>query len=235
MPNIELLNCDCIEFMKGLEDNAFSLAIVDPPYGINLNVNTGAQSGQQFGNAAAKKRTYLIKNWDKSIPNKDYFDELFRISNNQIIWGGNHMANYLPNKSGWIFWDKDNGNNDFSDGELAWTSFNKGLRKFKYTWNGMLQGNMKNKEIRIHPTQKPVALYKWLLNNYAKENDKILDTHGGSMSIAIACYDLGFDLTLCELDEDYYKAGKKRFEAHKAKYAPAKDIPITKNGEYKLF
>ena len=120
------------------------------------------------------------------------------------------MVEYLRPSMGWIFWDKDNGSNGFSDGELAFTSFERGLRKHKYTWNGMIQGNMKDKESRIHPTQKPVALYKWLLQNYAKQGDKILDTHVGSGSSLIACLDLGFDVTGCELDKDYYDASMKR-------------------------
>lgn len=214
MPNIELLNIDCIEYMKTVPDKHFELAIVDPPYGINHSEIAGKQSGTKYGNAAAVKREYTIKDWDKQIPPTEYFLELNRVSKNQIIWGANYMTEHLPPSMGWVFWDKDNGTNGFSDGELAYTSFEKGLRKVKITWNGMIQHDMKNKEQRIHPTQKPVALYKWLLTNYAKKGDKILDTHGGSMSIAIACHDYGFDLTLCELDKDYYDAGVKRYNNH---------------------
>jgi site-specific DNA-methyltransferase (adenine-specific) len=213
---LQITNEDNMELMARYEDNHFDLAIVDPPYGINHSQIAGKQSGSKYGNAAAKKRDYQIKDWDSEIPNEQYFDELFRVSKNQIIWGANYMTMYLPPSMGWIFWDKDNGDNGFSDGELAFTSFKKGLRKIKVTWNGMLQYDMKNKEDRFHPTQKPIRLYEWLLMNYAKEGDKILDTHLGSGSIAIACHNLGFDLTACELDKDYYEAALKRIEQHQS-------------------
>ena len=135
------------------------------------------------------------------------------MSINQIIFGGNYFIDNLHNTSCMIVWDKDNSGN-FADAELAWTSFKTAVRIFRYRWNGMLQQDMKNKELRIHPTQKPVALYKWLLTNYAKQGDKILDTHGGSMSIAIACHDLGYDLDLCEIDKEYFESGKTRLERH---------------------
>lgn len=153
---------------------------------------------------------------DKESPPIDYFNELLRVSKNQIIWGANHFISKIPyDSSCWIVWDKDNGYNDFADCEIAWTSFKSSIRKFKWRWQGMLQENMKAKQIRIHPNEKPIALYKWLLQNYAKQGDKILDTHGGSMSIAIACWDLCFDLDLWEIDEDYFEAGKKRFNDYK--------------------
>ncbi len=171
-------------------------------------------SGQQYGNAAAKKRTYDAKDWDKNTPDKKYFDELFRVSKNQIIWGGNYFSEFLPSMSGWIVWDKNNGENNFSDCELAWTSFDKGLRMFKSTWNGMLQHDMKNKQDRIHPTEKPYRLYKFCLSLYAKEGYKILDTHLGSGSIAIACHDFNYNLTACELDEEYFNKAMQRIKNH---------------------
>ena len=213
---INLYNMDCMEAMKDMADNQYDLAIVDPPYGINHSEIAGKQSGKKYGNAAAAKKNYTIKDWDKKIPSKLYFENIFRVSKNQIIWGANYMTNYIPPSMGWIFWDKDNGSNGFSDGELAFTSFKKGLRKVKILWNGMLQYDMKNKEDRIHPTQKPIKLYEWLLMNYAKEGDKILDTHLGSGSIAIACHNLGYDLTGCELDKEYYEAAIKRLNEHTA-------------------
>jgi len=205
-----------MELMARYEDNYFDLAIVDPPYGIDHANKAGKMSGQQYGKSAAKKRNYKAKDWDIEIPTLKYFNELNRVSKNQIIWGGNYFAHLLKPKSGWVFWDKDNGKNNFSDGELAWTSFNCGLRMKKITWNGMIQYDMKNKEDRFHPTQKPIRLYEWLLMKYAKENNKILDTHLGSGSIAIACHNLGYDLTACELDKEYYEAAMKRIEQHKA-------------------
>jgi len=197
--------------MSRYPDNYFDLAIVDPPYGINVT-----NQSQGKGGGVAKKIEYKKTDWDKYAPNTDYFEELIRVSKNQIIWGANHFISRIPfDSSCWIVWDKDNGQTDFADCELAWTSFKTSVRMLKWKWAGMLQQNMKNKEQRIHPTQKPVALYKWLLKNYANEGDKILDTHLGSGSISIACHDLGFDLTACELDFDYYNAAIKRIEDHK--------------------
>lgn len=145
----------------------------------------------------------------------EYFQELFRVSKNQIIWGANHFISRIPYDSPcWIVWDKQNGENDFADCELALTSFKSAVRIFRFRWAGMLQGNMKNKEIRIHPTQKPVALYSWLLRNYAKTGYKILDTHLGSGSIAIACHDFGYELTGIELDKDYFDKAVARIEEH---------------------
>jgi site-specific DNA-methyltransferase (adenine-specific) len=155
------------------------------------------------------KRFSKGKNWDNETPTQEYFTELFRVSKNQIIWGGNYFI--LPCVRGWIFWDKNiNGSSSFSDGELAWTSFDRVLRKAEITYNGFLGADTN----RVHPTQKPVALYKWLLDKYAKEGDKILDTHLGSGSIAIACYEYGFNLTGFELDSEYYNAAKSRIENH---------------------
>ena len=228
MPKIELHNIDCMEYMKGLDDNAFELAIVDPPYGIGESGKTNASRGSAAGTnkwkgsrnttgAGIPSTKFAQKEWDLEPPNKKYFTELQRVSKNQIIWGANHfMQNLQLGSPCWIVWDKDNGATDFADCELAYTSFNTAVRKFKYTWNGMLQGDMKNKEHRIHPTQKPVKLYEWLLANYAKEGDKILDTHLGSGSSAIAAHYGGFDFVGCELDEDYFKATQERIKRETA-------------------
>lgn len=213
---LTITNEDNMALMARYPDKHFDLAIVDPPYGIDHANKAGKMSGQQYGNAAAKKRTYESKDWDKKTPRQEYWDELFRVSKNQIVWGGNYFSEYLPSRSGWIVWDKDNGENNFSDCELAWTSFNKGLRMFKSRWNGMLQHDMKNKQDRIHPTEKPYRLYKFCLELYATPGQTILDTHLGSGSIAIACHDYGFDLTACELDKDYYEAAMKRINNHLA-------------------
>lgn len=184
--------------MKEFPDKHFELAIVDPPYGINF-----AQT--HTGNGWVVRES---KDWDKSIPPPEYFKELFRVSKNQIIWGANYMVEYLPPSMGWIFWDK--GQRDFSlaDGELAFTSFKRALRVFEYSRAAL------NKERGDHPTEKPVALYKWLLDKYAKPGDKILDTHLGSGTIAIACHDYKFDLTACEIDPEYYSAAMKRIKNH---------------------
>ena len=205
----EVTNEDCMEGMTRYPDKYFDLAIVDPPYGINMD------GGNIGGNNCGKTKDYTKKNWDNKIPDKEYFNELKRISKNQIIWGANHFVEniYQSNSSCWIVWDKDNTGN-FADCELAYTSFKTAVRMFTFRWNGMLQQDMKNKEFRIHPTQKPVALYKWLLNNYAKQGDKILDTHLGSGSSRIAAYEMGFDFTAFELDAEYFQAQEKRYKNH---------------------
>ena len=208
---IEITNECNMELMKRYPDNHFELAIVDPPYGI------GESSKDNKGRSKlAKSKNYGNKTWDNSAPNKDYFIELKRVCKNVIIWGANHFIENIPNSSSscWVVWDKQNGNNDFADCELAYSSFKTAVRKYSFRWHGMLQGDMKNKETRIHPTQKPVKLYEWLLMKYAKEGDKILDTHLGSGSIAIACHNLKFDLTACELDKEYYNASIKRINNH---------------------
>jgi len=193
-----------MEALAGFEDNAFDLAIVDPPYGIG------------FSNKIRDKKN---KNWDNSIPNPKYFKEIKRVSKNQIVWGANYFpALWVNGCKGFIFWDKDPSTPNYSDGELAWTSFDKLAKRFYYAWNGLADGiKGRNKKTKtIHPTQKPVKLYEWLLMNYAKEGYKILDTHLGSGSIAIACHNLGYDLEGYELDKDYYEAASKRLKDHQS-------------------
>jgi site-specific DNA-methyltransferase (adenine-specific) len=204
---ITITNEDNMLLMARYPDNYFDLAIVDPPYGIG----EGSKKIHSRGKSQLK---YTAKDWDSEPPNQKYFDELFRVSKNQIIWGANHFIERInKNSSCWIVWDKD-GFGDQADCEIAWTSFKTAVRKYKYTWNGFRQEDMKNKEVRFHPTQKPAALYKWLLDKYAKHGDKILDTHLGSGSIAIACHDYGFDLTACELDKEYYDKAIERIKNH---------------------
>lgn len=211
---LTITNEDNMELMARYTDNYFDLAIVDPPYGIGF-----AGFEKHYGGGKAKTKTSLHKPFfggDKNPPNKEYFNQLIRVSKNQIIWGANHFIENIPNanSSSWIVWNKINGDNPFADAELAWSSFNTAVRLFEFKWQGMLQGDMKNKETRIHPTQKPVALYKWILDKYAKQGDKILDTHLGSGSIAIACHDYGFDLTACELDKEYFDKAMQRINNH---------------------
>ena len=204
----EVRNMDCMEFMKQFPDQFFDLAVVDPPYGIGED---GAKNHSRSKCAEATK--YTPKQWDKAAPTEVYFKELMRVSKNQIIWGANHFISRMPyNSSCWLVWDKLNGNNDFADCELAWTSFKKAVRRFVFRWAGMLQGNMKDKEIRIHPTQKPKALYAWIFENFARRGQKILDTHLGSGSSRIAAYHAGLDFYGCELDEEYFDKAKERFE-----------------------
>ena len=201
---------DCMEFMKELPDNYVDLACLDIPYGIDA-ANMSLGSG---GGVYRKKEAYQKKDWDKELPSDEYFYEIFRISKNQIFWGANHFIEKIPyNSSCWIVWDKNNGATDFADCELAWTSFNMPVRKFKFTWSGFIQGNMKDKEKRIHPTQKPRELYAFCYK-LAKLDKKsiILDTHTGSQSSRIAAYKLGFDFIGYEIDPDYFKDGCERFE-----------------------
>jgi site-specific DNA-methyltransferase (adenine-specific) len=197
---IHITNEDNMLLMARYPDNYFDLAIVDPPYGIGADNHAGKKENGW--------KQWEKKNWDNQIPNKKYFEELFRVSKNQIVWGGNYMTEYLKPSMGWVIWDK--GQRDFSlaDGEMAWTSFNKAMRIWEYARAKTISNN------KIHPTQKPVALYKWILDKYAKENDKILDTHLGSGSIAIACHDYGFELTACELDKEYYGKAIERIQNH---------------------
>ena len=208
-----------MELMARYEDNHFDLAIVDPPYGINYDGNTTVKGKSGKANTFSDKQHHKKKGWDKYRPSEEYFKELFRVSKNQVIWGGNYFADLLPAKKGWIYWDKKiiNANNkNYSDGELAWSSFNCVLRKFTYDWIGFGYLNNPQRQKKIHPTEKPIQLYEWLLMNYAKEGDKILDTHLGSGSIALACHNLGYDLTACELDKEYFEASQKRLKQHQA-------------------
>jgi len=227
------LTCeDNMQLMSRYPDGYFDLAIVDPPYGINessKNRNGITKiKDKRNGRVSYVKTDNEIKDWDKNPPDKKYFEELKRVSKNQIIWGANHFIENIPNSnsSSWVVWDKCNGTSDFADCEIAYTSFGGAVRQFRYMWSGMLQGkqsfkdghifegNLSLHEKRIHKTHKPYILYKWLLHKYAKPNDKILDTHLGSMSIAIACHDYGFELTGCELDPEYYEQGIKRVQNH---------------------
>lgn len=202
-------NCDCMTFMRTLPDKAFDLAICDPPYGIGEDGLKNHSRG-----CIAKSREYTPKDWDKSAPDKAVFDEIIRVSRNQIIFGANHFIDRIPYPSScWIVWDKENGATDFADCELAWTSFPTAVRKFAFRWQGMLQGDMKHKEERIHPTQKPITLYAWILRNYAKEGATIYDPFVGSGSSRIAAYKLGFDFTGCEIDTEYHAAQEARFRA----------------------
>jgi len=198
---LTITNEDNMAMMSRYADNYFDLAIVDPPYGININMNAGRRK-----DTASKKRT--VKKWDDCLPEPSYFTELMRVSKNQIIWGGNYFG--LPTTSSWIFWDKLIAKGvSFGDGELAWTSFDSVLRKVTCAYSGFIGAD---EDGRFHPTQKPIKLYEILLQNYAQKGFKILDTHLGSGSIAIACYNEGYDLTACELDKEYFEDAMKRIE-----------------------
>ena len=196
---IDLKNIDCLEAMKQMDDNQFDLAIVDPPYGIGMD-------GKNNWSGSKHK----VKDWDNDAPSLEYFNQLIRISKNQIVWGANHFISRMPLDSKcWLIWDKKNDGFSFADGEMAWTSFNTAVRFFRYH-----RGQQTDK--RIHPTQKPVKLYEWILDKYAKEGDKILDTHLGSGSIALACHNRGFDLTGFEIDKEYFDNACERLRVHQS-------------------
>ena len=199
---IEITNEDNMLLMERYPDNYFDLAIVDPPYGL------GKRLSQRGGKHKNTKFAVLYENssqWDNEVPNEKYFKEVFRVSKNQIIWGANYYLEFLPSTRGIICWDKKQYMPTFSRIEFAWTSFDAVARLFEGTSTDLN---------RFHPTQKPTKLYQWLLDNYAKQGDKILDTHLGSGSIAIACHDYGFELTACELDKEYYDKAIERIKNH---------------------
>jgi site-specific DNA-methyltransferase (adenine-specific) len=227
-PESIVYNADCMDIMKGYPDKYFDLAVVDPPYGIKADRSfvrkTPAIDPRNGRKIITKPKK--IGYWDNKRPNILYFKELIRISKNQIIFGGNYFADLLPPKSCWIVWDKVNGNSDQADCELAWTSFNTAVRQLEYMWciaqgksieqGRIAQGNNKLWEKKLHPTQKPVALYDWIFKNYAKPTDKILDTHLGSGSSRIAAYKSGLSFVGIELDKDYFEAQEKRFNTFKS-------------------
>lgn len=199
---MNITNEDNMELMARYEDNYFDLAIVDPPYGININVSMGRRKVDK------KSDYHKFAGGDSAIPTADYFKELFRVSKNQIIWGGNYMTDHLKPSPCWLLWDKGFSEDvTFAQFEMAWTSFSSSAKKYD---------KHPNQLNRIHPTQKPVNLYEWMLDRYAKEGYKILDTHLGSGSIAIACHNMKYDLTACELDKEYYDKAMKRLKEHTA-------------------
>ena len=202
---INITNEDNMDLMARYPDNYFDLAIVDPPYGY----------GDKKTNILNFRQKEQHREWNNA-PNDSYFIELFRVSKNQIIWGGNYFS-FIWQHGGrcFIYWHKGNPVPNFADGELAWTSFNQNAKQFDFRYYGNLEGNSSTSK-KFHPTQKPRQLYNWLLDNYAKKGDKILDTHLGSGSIAIACHERGFELTACELDKDYFEAACKRIKEQTA-------------------
>lgn len=197
---ITITNEDNMELMARYPDNYFDLAIVDPPYGININVSMGRRKGDK------KSNYYKFAGNDNSIPTAEYFNELKRVSKEQIVWGGNYMIEHLTPSPCWLLWDKGFSEDvTFAQFEMAWTSFTSSAKKYD---------KHPSQQNRIHPTQKPTSLYKWLLDKYAKQGDKILDTHLGSGSIAIACHDYDFELTACELDSEYYEKAIQRIKSY---------------------
>ena len=202
---------DCLELMKELPDNSVDLVLTDPPYGIGESNEKNSSRG-----CLAKTTDFKHYEWDYNKIEKEYFTEIFRVSKNQIIFGGNYYIEFLYNSSCWVVWDKDNGKTDFADCELAWTSFKTAVRKVKWQWQGMLQGDMKNKETRYHPTQKPIPVFSWILRNYSKENNTILDPFMGSGTTAIACIKTNRQFIGFDLEQQYVDIANKRIKNEQA-------------------
>ncbi len=204
---------DNMVMMARYPNKFFGLAVVDPPYGIYEDGNRDLKPHR-----GVARRKYHPALWSQKRPGREYWKELFRVSQNQIVWGGNYFTDFLPPSRHWIVWDKRDrcAGNDYADAELAWTSFTTSIRVFRWLWNGMLQADMKNKEDRIHPTQKPVVLYRWLLKQYAVPGQIILDTHVGSASSLVACEIEGFDYRGCDSDPVYFEGARRRLADFRA-------------------
>lgn len=209
--NIRFIHGDCMDFMRDLPEKAYSLAIVDPPYGIHDKISKGGGSHTKSKSKFHQMYAENNKKWDMNQPPKEYWQEIFRTTKNQIVFGANYFCKYLPISRGWIFWDKMGENMTTVNNEIIFTSYDVSIATFRRC-HGLDKGFMNKERKNIHPTQKPIALYTWLLQNYAKPGDTILDTHLGSGSSAIAAYRLGFDFTGIELDKDYYDASVERFK-----------------------
>ena len=203
----KIINADCLDILKQLPDKCIDLVLTDPPYGIGESKGKNKTRGK-----LARATDYGNKDWDLTIPTADVFSEIIRVSKHAIIFGGNYFVEHLANSSCWIVWDKHNGENDFADCELAWTNFKTAVRKYDWVWAGMLQQDMKNKEIRIHPTQKPVGLFMKILQDYSNENDLVLDCFSGSGTTAVACHNLKRRFICIEKDPEYAKASQERLE-----------------------
>ena len=210
MEGINLIHGDSLQALKGYADNHFDIAIVDPPYGIDADVKNNTDK-KQSKKSASKSKKYGDQSWDSCIPTEEYFAELKRVSKKQIIWG----ANFFNLQGGMLYWHKNVTMPTYSTGELAYLSWLNKIDFVEITWHGMLQYDMKNKEDRIHPTQKPIMLYRWLLDKYAEKGNKIIDTHGGSFTNAIACDMEGFDLDIIEIDGTYFDNGVQAFDKYK--------------------
>jgi len=208
---------DCLELMRVLPDKCIDLVLTDPPYGIGI-AKTGSIGNPDGPCRAWKtrvKRTFEKSDWDNKIPDKEVFEEMFRVSKNQVIWGGNYFVEFLYNSPCWLFWDKKNGSSTFADGELAWTSFKTATRQFEHLWDGFKQ-EAGIRDDRVHPTQKPLKLFSWILHNYSKENDLILDPFSGSGTTAIACHKLKRRFICFEKEPKYVELSRERLEQVRA-------------------
>ena len=207
----QIIQGDCLEIMRDIPDKSVDLVLTDPPYGIGE-----ANGKNRTRGLLATPKDYGKSSWDDSIPAKEYFSEMMRVGKNQIIFGGNYFVEHLYNSPCWIVWDKDNGDTDFADCELAWTSFKSAVRKYRFRWNGMLQENTREKEYRFHPTQKPVSLFEWILDNYSKPGMTILDPFLGSGTTAVACINTNRFFIGIEQEPQYVEIARKRVEQAQA-------------------
>lgn len=207
----KIINDDCLNILKQLPDKCIDLVLTDPPYGIGYDSACEKYNGKLIGTAKAIRNTYRATNWDNATPTKEYFDEMIRVSKNQIIFGGNYFTDKLLVSKCWLVWDK-HINGAWADCELAWTNFNKPIKKYDFLWNGMLQQNMSNKEIRIHPTQKPKGLFEMILQDWSNENDLVLDCFSGSGTTAIACSEMKRRFICIEKDAEYWKKSVQRLD-----------------------
>ena len=211
-----IIQGDCLEVMKQMPDNCVDLVLTDPPYGIGIDKTMHSQGGSQTGKSIAPKQRYADTTWDSKTPDIKYFKEIQRVSVNQIIFGGNYFADLLPASSCWLVWDKDNGDNLYADCELAWTSFELAVRKFRWMWHGMIQEKMGDmKEKRVHPTQKPVGLMQQILEKYTEQGQTVLDCYSGSGSISVACEKMGRNYIGIEISPEYCKIARKRVQEAK--------------------
>lgn len=201
---------DALDVLKTMPDECVDLIVADPPYGICCDEIAHKQSGEKYGNAKTKKGTYRRTQWDTAIPSKACFNEMRRVSRNQIIFGGNYFVEYLSNSSCWLVWDKNNGSNNFADCELAWTSFNCAVRKFTFTWNGMIQESMKCKELRVHPAQKPIGLMLKIIDRFSEKGQLIVEPYAGMAPACTAAMMLERDFIGIERDKEYADAARKR-------------------------
>jgi DNA modification methylase len=208
---IKIYNCDCADIMKTIEAKSIDLVLTDPPYGLNYDKIAYRNGGTNSKNAFALKTKYLNTDWDY-LPEAYIFNDILKISKNQIIFGAEHLCLMLPPSRGWLVWDKHTGENSFSDCELAWTSFNKPIKKYDFVWTGMIQQNMKEKEKRVHPTQKPIKLFSKILNNYSQENDLIFDGFLGSGTTALACIQTNRRFIGTEINTYYFELACNRIE-----------------------
>lgn len=210
----QIIHADCLETLMRLPDNSIDLILTDPPYGLNIARDFGTQSGKQHGTMRAPKTAFTAKDWDAAPPKKMIFDQILRVSKHQIIFGGNYFN--LPPSSCWVVWDKQNEGKTFADCELAWTSFDRAVRKFEFRWDGMLQGDMKNKETRVHPTQKPRQLFEWCIRNFAQPDWVVCDPFAGSGTTALACHNTGNPWICIEKDNEYVEIATARLAEHQA-------------------